>query len=157
MTKQAGCIVREMRTAELPTVIEVWYRSMSQSLTEIGSKQRPSEEGAHHFFRNVVAQRCDLWVAEHAKTIVGMLALAGNEVERLYVAPEARGSGIGSALLEQAKAVYPDGLWLVTLQCNTRARRFYERHGFTAHELGMSPPPENEPDVSYRWSPSSPV
>jgi ribosomal protein S18 acetylase RimI-like enzyme len=157
MTEQAACIVRRMSTAELPTVIDVWYRSLYQSLTQFGSRQRPSEEGAHQFFRNVVAQRCDLWVAEHLETIVGMLALAGNEIERLYVAPEARGQGMGSALLEQAKAMYPAGLWLVTLQSNSGARRFYERHGFVAYELGMSAPPESEPDASYRWSPSTSV
>ena len=31
------------------------------------------------------------------------------------------------------------------------ARRFYERRGFEAYDHGRSPPPEDEPDVWYRW------
>jgi hypothetical protein len=42
-------------------------------------------------------------------------------------------------------------LRLVTLQRNDRARRFYEHRGFAAYEFGRSPPPEDEPDVWYRW------
>ena len=40
---------------------------------------------------------------------------------------------------------------LVTLQRNTQACRFYEHRGFVAYYTGCSPPPEDEPDVWYRW------
>ncbi len=34
------------------------------------------------------------------------------------------------------------------------ARRFYEKNQFRVVRLGLSPPPENEPDVEYRWRPA---
>jgi hypothetical protein len=33
------------------------------------------------------------------------------------------------------------------------ARSFYEKQGFVAVYSGVSPPPESEPDVEYRWRP----
>jgi len=53
----------------------------------------------------------------------------------LYLAPEAAGRGIGTALLERAEELMRAGgfsrasLWV--LETNTRARTFYERAGWT--------------------------
>src|SRR5687767_7326134 len=47
----------------------------------------------------------------------------------------------------------PDGLALHTHQENHAARAFYEKHGFRAVKFGISPPPENAPDVEYHWRP----
>ena len=74
-----------------------------------------------------------------------------DSVDRLYVDTPAQGKGVGSALLDRAKALSPEGLRLVTLEHNEQARRFYERRGFVAYNHGRSPAPENEPDVWYRW------
>ena len=46
----------------------------------------------------------------------------------------------------------PNELRLFTFQRNHAARAFYERHGFVLQRLGVSPPPENEPDAEYAWS-----
>ena len=53
----------------------------------------------------------------------------------LYVVPEAWGSGVAAALHEEAVASMRElgcraTLWVV--EGNTRARRFYEREGWTA-------------------------
>ena len=50
-----------------------------------------------------------------------------------------------------AKQRSPEHVWLYTLQVNVNARAFYEKHGFVAEKFGVSPPPENEPDVEYHW------
>jgi hypothetical protein len=47
----------------------------------------------------------------------------------------------------------PGGLRLFTFQRNVPARSFYEKYGFRAVRFGVSPAPENEPDVEYRWEP----
>ena len=62
------------------------------------------------------------------------------------------GRGIGSALLDHAKARRPDGLDLWAFQSNTGARRFYERHGFVAVAETDGDNEEGAPDVRYRWS-----
>jgi biotin-[acetyl-CoA-carboxylase] ligase BirA-like protein len=70
----------------------------------------------------------------------GLLALSERAVECLYVRPEARGRGIGAALLGLAKGLRPDGFELAPVG---QPRRFYERHGL---ELA---------GARYRWTPAS--
>jgi ribosomal protein S18 acetylase RimI-like enzyme len=59
--------------------------------------------------------------------------------------------GVGTALLLQARELSPRELRLFTFQRNEAARAFYDKHGFTVVALGVSPAPELEPDVEYRW------
>lgn len=65
-------------------------------------------------------------------------------MDGIFVAEEARGIGVGSALLEAIKAqARADGLQSVRLDVtdtNPRARALYERHGFVAgQETGIGP------------------
>lgn len=100
----------------------------------------------------------EVWLAEEGGLPVGFLAIRrsrteGWEVlEKLYVEPEAQSRGIGAALLDRAKALRPDGLYLWVFQKNEGARRFYERHGFQLVKLtDGSENMEHEPDALYRW------
>jgi ribosomal protein S18 acetylase RimI-like enzyme len=56
------------------------------------------------------------------------------ELQKIYVLPEYRGNGAGSALMEEVKnitnEVNPDYLWLDVHTNNERAARFYEKNGF---------------------------
>jgi len=151
-TSKPPVAIRRMAPHELEQVTEAWYRSLVGSLAFLRPEQLRSEEEYKGFFRGVVVTTRDLWVAEWNGQIVGVLALEDNELDRLYVVPEAQRQQIGAALLEHAKALHPEGLTLVTHQRNAGARRFYERHGFAALKFGTSPPPESEPDVVYGWS-----
>jgi GNAT superfamily N-acetyltransferase len=141
-----------MAPNELDEVVDVYYRSLIGSLSFLRPEQLRSEEDYKGFFRDVVATTRDLWIAEFKGHVAGVLALQGNVIDRLYVAPEAQGRGLGTALLEYAKSLHPNGLTLLTHKRNAGARRFYERYGFVVKEFGTSPPPESEPDVLYVWS-----
>jgi GNAT superfamily N-acetyltransferase len=73
----------------------------------------------------------------------------------LYVVPSAWGTGVGVALLRAAlEAVQQAGhrsVWLVVVDRQTRARRFYEREGFVL-ETGMTPGSNGLFDlVHYRY------
>ena len=62
--------------------------------------------------------------------------------------------GIGSALLERAKARMPGGFRLWVFQANTGARRFYERNGLRVVRLTDGSENEEEtPDALYEWLP----
>ncbi len=61
------------------------------------------------------------------------------------------GVGLGKALLDHARSLSPEHLWLYTLQINANGRAFYEKNGFRRVKLGISPAPESEPDVEYHW------
>jgi len=100
----------------------------------------------------------DVWLAEESGLPVGFLAIRrsraeGWEVlEKLYVDPEAQSRGIGTVLLDQAKALRPDGLHLWVFQRNIGAIRFYERHGFRLVKLtDGTGNMEHEPDALYAW------
>jgi len=112
-----------------------------------------TEDEDRAYFRNVIAVENDLWVAEDDGRIAGYLAIRQDYIDRLYVAVDRQGEGVGTALLEHAQRLSPTGLRLCTHQKNVQACRFYERRGFTALRYGLSPPPELEPDVEYGWRP----
>ncbi len=52
-------------------------------------------------------------------------------LDQIVVAPEAWAFGVGAGLLDEAKRISPRGLDLHVNADNTRAIRFYEKHGFT--------------------------
>jgi GNAT superfamily N-acetyltransferase len=75
------------------------------------------------------------WVAEVDGAVAGFVMVVGDEVEQVYVAADQRGSGIAGALLAEAerqvRAAGHDRAWLAVVAGNARARRFYERSGWT--------------------------
>ncbi|MGZ4725707.1 MAG: GNAT family N-acetyltransferase, partial [Ilumatobacteraceae bacterium] len=61
------------------------------------------------------------------------------------------GRGLGDEFIALARQRQPDGLQLWAFQSNTRARRFYERHGFVAVEFTDGHRnDERWPDVRYQ-------
>lgn len=61
--------------------------------------------------------------------VKGFIRICGDELQKLFVEPALQGQHIGAALLDYALREH--GItWLWALEKNTRAIRFYERHGF---------------------------
>jgi ribosomal protein S18 acetylase RimI-like enzyme len=69
-------------------------------------------------------------------------------VEAIYVVPDRRDEGIGSALLRAAEThlleAGADRLSLESLADNDDARRFYRRHGYEPHRVEHEKEPEND-------------
>ncbi|PRY93360.1 acetyltransferase (GNAT) family protein [Hasllibacter halocynthiae] len=62
----------------------------------------------------------------------GLCIVRGNELDQLYLAKEARGTGAADALMRDAERRLPPGIaFLLVAERNARAVRFYERHGWT--------------------------
>ena len=91
-------------------------------------------------------------VAGASDDVAGFLTLWEDrgEVSALYVAEEARGRGIGSALVGAAKA-RADRLVLWTFRANAPARRFYAGHGFVEGRRSEGDNEEGLPDVEMTW------
>lgn len=84
---------------------------------------------------------------------VGFIAREGSRIHALYVHPKARGSGVGRALLQEAKAQARQ-LDLYVLQQNRGAWAFYAREGFAEAGRGIGlGNDENLPDIRMIWHP----
>jgi ribosomal protein S18 acetylase RimI-like enzyme len=115
--------------------------------------QLHTREGHLGFFREMLLPQFTVWVAEADDGVCGYVAFSSDHVRHLYVHPDAQGRGVGPALLAKAME---DGLAkdLWTFQQNTRARGFYESHGFVAVEFTQGEGnDEKMPDVRYQWTP----
>ncbi len=81
-----------------------------------------------------------------------MMATKDDWIEQLYLDPRHLRKGIGSKLLELAKAQSSGTLKLMCFVENRDARVFYEAHGFK--EVKRTSGSENEegaPDILYEW------
>ncbi|HSM72332.1 MAG TPA: GNAT family N-acetyltransferase, partial [Anaerolineales bacterium] len=103
------------------------------------------------YFLDHILKDTKVCVVESDYRPVAFMAMKGDFIDQLYVHPEYWRRGIGKLLLNFAHECSPGHLWLYTLQININARKFYEKNGFVAEKLGVSPSPENEPDIEYHW------
>ena len=149
----ANTAIRPFRDSDEAAVVAVWYRSGRAAYLYLPNGQTLTETAATEIFRRLIRSRCDIWVGTRDDVVVAFLAMAGSYIDRMYVEPAEWRKGWGTRLIHFAKTLQPSGLKLHTHQENHAARRLYEKHGFIAVRLGISPPPESAPDVEYHWQP----
>ena len=109
----------------------------------------PLADHLRHFDDNVLTETTVHLALRHGE-LVGFGAFTPEAVMQLYVDVAHLGQGIGSRLLELAKANSGGKLWLYTFVTNTNAQRFYERHGFDIVERGFEPVMQLG-DLRYEW------
>ena len=125
---------------------------MSATTESLVRPARPSDAAA--LARDLFAPGADAWlaalVAEFAGEAVGYAVLfrayrveqaeTVAVVEHFYVAPEARGRGVGAALLRTCRALGRawgcGALGVAVRGDNAAARRFYERQGMAGRPRG---------------------
>lgn len=146
-------MIRLYREEDFDVVVRFWFDAVQAAEPEIVQRMGYEFQGAREFFRNEIAPKNQLWVYELDGIPIGYLGIQNDFIDRLYVDPKHQRCGIGLALLEHARTLSPDHLWLYTDQSNKISRPFYEKNGFVATRFGVSPPPESEPDVEYHWYP----
>ena len=113
------------------------------------------DEYLPHLLRDVLPI-AEVWLARRDGEPAGMLVLEGDLLADLYVAPEAQGAGVGSALLAHAKRRRPEGLELWVFASNRPAWAFYRRHGFEVVGGTSGANEEGAPDLRMRWRPPAP-
>jgi GNAT superfamily N-acetyltransferase len=104
-------------------------------------------------YLDVAVATMDVWVIDERGGIAALLVLDGEWIDQLYVDPDHVGKGHGSSFIAVAKRQRPAGLKLWTFAANSRARRFYERHGFVVTGGTDGENEEGAPDVRCEWRP----
>lgn len=145
--------VRRAGVDDVRPAAEVYLRSRHSAVPALPPLVHDDDDVRDWFAKDAYTEQ-ELWVASDGEgAIVGVMVLAGDWLEHLYVDPAHSGTGVGSALLGVAKLLRPRGLQLWTFESNLEARGFYERHGFVAVErTDGTRNEERAPDVRYVWS-----
>ncbi|HVK80535.1 MAG TPA: GNAT family N-acetyltransferase [Verrucomicrobiae bacterium] len=127
-------------------------RALVQALNEFTYELTPAEYRHHMSVEQMAQADTTLFVARDGNgATLGMGALrrhAGvGEVKRMFVKPDARGLGVGGAILERIEALArQEGLSRVVLETGSNfdaAKRVYERGGFQTCEPVLDYPPSD--------------
>jgi ribosomal protein S18 acetylase RimI-like enzyme len=131
-------VALELRAAtadDIPRIAEIWYPAWQDGHLGGVPDELVRIRTPENFVRRATAIQPHTTLAVVDGSVVGFVAIAGDEVDQLFVDAEARGLGIADALLRAAEeaiaAAGHDGAWLAVVATNARARRFYERNGWT--------------------------
>jgi GNAT superfamily N-acetyltransferase len=145
--------IRRARDDEIEPLTELFIRARN----EMDYVPQVPEEAAAPIAARI-REHDEVWVAVEDGRLLGFLGieqstnLGAPVLEKIYVEPADQNRGVGSALLDKAKELRPDELYLWVFQKNP-ARRLYERHGFELVKLtDGAENMEREPDALYRWN-----
>lgn len=103
------------------------------------------------FFRDEVLPNHTVRIALDGDRLVGFVAASRESISQLYVRVGCHRQGVGSLMLDWARAQSDGKLWLYTFTRNTGAQRFYESHGFREAARGFEPEWQLE-DIRYEWT-----
>jgi ribosomal protein S18 acetylase RimI-like enzyme len=141
---------REFRDNDLEAVAKVWLESWRS--IGLGSDRLVTEAANRERIRRELADGWHVTVAIDGDRIVGFLATRPIEgvLDQLFISPEAKGCGIGTALLKLAMTEMPDGFRLRAAEANRAACKFYEARGL--RRRGAEPHPAfGHMTVIYVW------
>ena len=119
--KQLGHIMAvSFRTAFADYVSQQTMDACAQEENCIALLEGIFKEGTVHFL-----------MGENSGMLVWQQTENGAEIVAIHSLPESWGTGLGHAMLEEAlKQIGDQPVFLWAFKENTRARRFYEKHGF---------------------------
>jgi ribosomal protein S18 acetylase RimI-like enzyme len=142
--------IRKADTKDIPDVAAVFIASQADALPYVAKLHTPEE--TFRFIADNVFVTCEVWVATEGGRVIGMMAINRSHIDHLYLQPGYYRQGIGTMLLNHAKALRPAGLTLYAFEANVRACTFYRNHGF--HEKERGDGSDNEarmPDILFQW------
>ena len=103
-------------------------------------------------WHNDLVPNASIVVAEQADALIGFVTIdAKGYLDQLVVGPEHWGSDLGTALVDEAKRLSPDGITLLVNTDNARAIKFYRRNGFV-DAGGDVNPTSGKPVLRWRGS-----
>src|SRR5262249_7121723 len=131
--------LRRYTEADEAAAIELWRRTWQLAYPDIDFTARV--DWWRERWRNELVASAIITVAERDGALLGYVTVdpSNGYLDQLLAAPEEWGSGLGTALIEEAKRISPRGLDLLVNQTNARAIRFYDKQGFVITGADVNP------------------
>jgi GNAT superfamily N-acetyltransferase len=135
MTERPTVTLRQASADDAPAIADIWHLGWRDG--HLGFVPQELIAARHEgSFRTRAAQRVgDTTVAVVDGKVAGFVMVVGDEVEQVYVAASHRGTGVADALLTEAERQVTraghSSAWLAVVAGNARARKFYERRGWS--------------------------
>jgi putative acetyltransferase len=140
--------LRDFAETDLPALVDLWVAAWSETGLGINFKDRRA-----WLISRLRAGGAEIVVGLDADgRPAGFAAIdpKSGYLDQLCVAPRERGSGLASALIDEAKRRSPAVIELDVNAMNPRARRFYEREGFSIVGRGLNSQ-SGLPTLKMRW------
>jgi ribosomal protein S18 acetylase RimI-like enzyme len=126
--------LRAATVDDADAIAELWHRAWRDGHTGNVPDVLLLHRSLESFRRRVPERLSGTTVATVGTDIVGFVTVRGAELEQLFVDESARGTGAALALIRHGEGVIAehfDLAWLAVATGNARARRFYEREGWS--------------------------
>ena len=127
--------IRGARSSEAGRIATIWFDGWRDGHLGFVPDALVAARTEASFLRRAVDRVDGTTVLTVDEVIAGFVMVVGDEVEQVYVDSGFRGTGAARALLAEAERQVGDGghetAWLAVVAGNARARRFYERQGWT--------------------------
>jgi ribosomal protein S18 acetylase RimI-like enzyme len=127
--------LRAATEADIPRIAQIWGPAWRDGHLGGVPDELVRIRTPENFVQRSTAIQPHTTLAVLDDAVVGFVAVRDDEVDQLFVDAVARGLGIADALLhageEQIAAAGHAAAWLAVVATNARARRFYERNGWS--------------------------
>ena len=152
LTTGLAVSLRRYEPRDEATAVALWLRTWQSTYPELDFAARL--EWWRERWRNELVPAAEIAIAEVAGDMIGFVTvdLRTLYLDQIVVAPEHWASGVGAALLAEAKRLSPTGLDLDVNTDNARAVRFYCKHGFSVSGASVNPI-SGKPVNRMRWRP----
>jgi ribosomal protein S18 acetylase RimI-like enzyme len=127
--------LRPAEATDADAVASIWYSGWGDGHIGNVPDELVAIRTKDSFWTRVPGRIGETTVAVVGDEVAGFVMVVADEVEQVYVSGEHRGSGVATALIAEAERQVKAGgyaeAWLAVATGNARARRFYERSGWT--------------------------
>lgn len=143
--------IRPAELADATAVAEIWRQGWYEVHPGHVPQALIDARGPETFEPRARDRVADTVVATVGGEVAGFVMIHDDELDQVYVSAGSRGGGVAAALLTAAEAVVRGRghrhAWLVVVASNARARRFYQRQGWSDDGDFDNP----------AWTPAGPV
>jgi ribosomal protein S18 acetylase RimI-like enzyme len=135
--------VRDARASEVAQLAKIWFDGWQDAHAHLLPAELARLRTLESFRDRLIAAMDRVRAVGPPDAPVGFCMTKDSEVYQLYVAAEARGSGLAAALIHDAELRLGENgvreAWLTCAIGNQRAARFYEKQGWIRAGIVIEP------------------